>query len=241
MKATGGLTHFIDGDAVEKASQARCANLSPAGPRGAERLEGGADLGPRQTCVVPHQRQPFARPAERLDQRPRQAEGKVEGREPRSREHSQAEKEGKSAWATISSSTTVESPRRNSPSATVIGFRREGALVKSTPASRIAVSRAPARRPRRRCRPRPPAQRPVAFAEEAPADQRGEQHRDLARRRDVADRRQPYRVQHQHVAERPEYGDHQRCPPLGAPDLAKAKPIAQRRRQEERQAKTLPT
>ena len=31
MKATGGLTHFIDGDAVEKASQARCANLSPAG------------------------------------------------------------------------------------------------------------------------------------------------------------------------------------------------------------------
>ena len=81
------------------------------------------------------------------------------------------------------------------------------------------------------------ARRAVGFAEQAATEERREQHRDLARRRDVAERRELHRVEDEHVAERAENGDDERGTPLRAPELDEAAPVAQRRRQQERQAK----
>ena len=242
MKATGGLTHFIDGDDRSRTRRRRGARTCRRSAAPRRTPEGGADLGPRQAGVVP--RSAAATRAASRASRPARAAGRTGKSKAASHGpgvRSQAENAAKSAWA----HDLVEPTRRVAARAAErdrdrLAARRRagevdaGELHRDQPSASAptpaAMQAAPARR-----------SDAVALAEQAAADQRREQHRDLARRRHVADRRQPHRVQHQHVAERPEHGDDQRRPPLRAPDLAKPRRSRSAAGSRNGRRKTLPT
>ena len=127
MKATGGLTHFIDGDAADERVAGAVRELVARRPRGAERREGGADLGARERrCSARISGSQSRRPAERLDQLARQAERKVEGRRATARACAARRRRQRSRHARRCASSAHARRRRSAPSATVIGLRRDG-------------------------------------------------------------------------------------------------------------------
>ena len=150
ISATGGLTHFIDALLPAVASQARCANFEPAGRASHHARQRAISSGRESaasSAVIAAQAssassgQPCAATNSRAS-----ANGKsnAASQGPGSRSQpSQASNDSKatSRSRTMRGAACPPSPASGAtlPIATVIGLRGRGALVKSTPASRVAL------------------------------------------------------------------------------------------------------
>ena len=174
MNATGGLTHFIDGDAVERVAGAVRELAARPAARGAERLEGRADSRPA-TGSCSGASAPATQRGQPSDST--SARGRPNGKS-KAASHGPGERSRASERGEVGmGDDRVERDRRRiaariEPNATVIGFLRDGALVR-VDAGEFAspISRARARRHRRRCTPRRrQADDRVAFAEQAAAE-----------------------------------------------------------------------
>jgi hypothetical protein len=190
---------------------------------------------------VLRERVPVARPAERFDERARRPNGKSNAASHGPGERSHCENEAKSACGDdrvdADRRVAAEAAERDRDRLAARRCAREvdaGELHRGQPSASaptpVAMHAAPDE-----------PERTIPLAEQPPAEQRREQHRHLARRRDVADRREPHRVEHEHVAERPEDGDDERGAPLRAPDVAKPRRSRSAAGSRNGSRKTLPT